>query len=129
MTNNTIERKEVRVFQVDYRCPKCGEGYLRPTGIVCSLNPPVRPHKCNNPDCDYGEIITGNAYPYMDYKPINHIIQFMDVNGMISYINGKGPDEHCVDPSKVIHREPELIREDRDVPSVINDYPIKTSGK
>ena len=126
MTNNTVERKEVRVFQIDYRCPKCGKGYLRPTGIVCSANPPVRPHKCTNPDCDYAETITGNAYPYIEYEPIDRRIQIMNGNTVV-YMHGK--EDFQVDPEKVIHRDPLLIREDRDVPSVINDYPTKTSGK
>ena len=96
MTNNTVEKKEVRVFQIDYHCPKCGNGYMRPTGIVCSANPPVRPHKCNNPDCDYSETITGNAYPYIEYEPIDRRIQIMDLTN-ITLIHGKGNDEFVVD--------------------------------
>jgi hypothetical protein len=72
MTNNTIERTEVRVFQIDYKCPKCGIGYLRPTGIICSANPPMHPHKCSNPDCDYAETIVGNTYPYVGYESIDY---------------------------------------------------------
>ena len=129
MTNNTVERREVRVFQIDYRCPKCGKGYLRPTGILCGTNPPVRPHKCSNPDCDYVETIKGNAYPYIEYEPIDPRIM-VAYDGTVNFVlHGKGPDEFCVDPPKVIHKEPLLIREDRDVPSVINDYPVKISGK
>ena len=64
-------REEVKVIRVDKECPYCHQGFLRPTGILCSTNPPVRPHKCNNPNCNYVETITGNAYPYFEYKPVN----------------------------------------------------------
>jgi hypothetical protein len=64
------ERKEVKTIKVDYLCPKCGKGYLRPTGQVFTTNPPQYPHRCNNPECDYGETFMGIAYPYFDYEPV-----------------------------------------------------------
>ena len=128
MTNNTVERREVRVFQVDYKCPKCGNGYLRPTGIVCSMNPPKRPHKCSNPDCDYAETIIGNAYPYIEFEPIEDSLMILYGNE-VNFVHGKGDKEFCVDNEKVITVEPVIIREDRDVPHAINDYPYKPSGK
>ncbi len=48
-------KKEVKVFMVDYKCPKCEIGYLRPTGTILSTYPPQIPHRCNNEKCDYGE--------------------------------------------------------------------------
>ncbi len=63
-------RKEVKQVQVDYRCPKCKNGYLRPTGTVLNSNPPQFPHKCNN--CDYMETFRDKQYPYIDYEEITN---------------------------------------------------------
>jgi len=60
-------RKEVKQVQVDYRCPKCNKGYLRPTETVFSTYPPQFPHKCNN--CDYMETFS-KQYPHIDYEEI-----------------------------------------------------------
>lgn len=57
---------EVKTVKIDYKCPKCGKGYLRPTGVCYSTNPPMFPHKCNN--CDYGETFENKTYPYIDYR-------------------------------------------------------------
>jgi hypothetical protein len=129
-SNSDITRREVRVIQVDKRCPKCHIGFLRPTGIVCSINPPVRPHKCTN--CDYGETVKGNAYPYLVYEPIVYPIQVMDGNSIQTLIDRECFDEELrVDPNMVISREPEYIREDHEKPSnkTIDNYPPKSSGK
>ena len=60
------EIKEVIAVQVDFRCPKCKKGCLRPTGQCFTTNPPIYPHKCTN--CEYTENIRGKTYPYIDYK-------------------------------------------------------------
>jgi hypothetical protein len=60
--------KEVRTVQVDYKCPKCEQGYLRPTGICHPMNPPLYPHKCTN--CEYGETFSDKKYPYINYQII-----------------------------------------------------------
>lgn len=57
-------RTEVKLIQVDYRCPRCNEGFLRHTGIVLTSYPVQYPHECNNPDCDYAETFRGISYPY-----------------------------------------------------------------
>lgn len=48
-------RNKVETVQVDYKCPKCENGYLRPTGTCYPTNPPQFPHRCNNEKCDYME--------------------------------------------------------------------------
>ena len=40
------EVRNVNMQQVDERCPKCGKGWMRDTGIVLTSNPPKFPHKC-----------------------------------------------------------------------------------
>jgi len=63
-------RKNVRIVEVDFKCPNCTTGYLRPTGSVYTTNPPMIPHRCNNPLCNHGETFTNKSYPYIDYEPI-----------------------------------------------------------
>ena len=58
------EKVEVKIFQVDFKCPKCDTGYLRPTNeVVLTTDPPQHPHKCNNPKCKYTETFN-TTYPY-----------------------------------------------------------------
>lgn len=64
------ERKEVKAFEVDYKCPKCDIGYLRSDGERLLCYPPLYPHKCSNKECDYSEKFRFN-YPYIDYEIIN----------------------------------------------------------
>lgn len=89
-------RKEVRTIQVDYRCPKCNRGFLRPTGNVLTVYPPRYPHKCNNPECDYGETFSDKAYPYIDYEAVDNTIKVVHGNTVMT-VYGKGDDEFCVD--------------------------------
>ena len=89
------ERQEVKTIQVDYKCPRCSTGYLRPVGIMCDNHPPAYLHKCNNPECDYHEVIKNNKYPYVEYEPLNSDIQIREGNNIINikgseYINKKG---------------------------------------
>jgi hypothetical protein len=62
-------RIPVATVQVDYKCPKCERGFLRPTGNALMTFPPQYPHFCGNPDCDYMETFM-LTYPYMDYNRI-----------------------------------------------------------
>jgi len=89
------ERQEVKTIQVDYKCPRCPTGYLRPTGIMCNNHPPIYPHKCNNPDCDYSKTIKNKKYPYVEYEPFNSDVQIREGNTIINikgsdYINKNG---------------------------------------
>ena len=57
------EIREVKTQQVDERCPKCGNGFMRPNGLVKTSNPPKYPHSCNagcGHTADYGV-----RYPYI----------------------------------------------------------------
>lgn len=58
------EKKEVKTFKVDYKCPKCKRGYLRHNGLVLTSYPAQYPHNCNNKDCDYDETFLDKTYPY-----------------------------------------------------------------
>ena len=56
------EVREVKTKQVDERCPVCHEGWMRPTGVVLTSNPPQYPHKCTK--CGYEQIYQVR-YPYV----------------------------------------------------------------
>lgn len=60
------EYKEVKTINVDYRCPQCNVGYLRPTGTCLPVSSPMFPHKCTN--CEYGETFVGRTYPRIVYQ-------------------------------------------------------------
>lgn len=62
-------RKEVKTIEVDFKCPKCS-GFLRPNNTILSVFPPVFPHICNNPDCDYMESFR-IQYPYIEYITVD----------------------------------------------------------
>lgn len=64
-------KKTVKPVQVDYKCPKCKQGYLRPTGTVLSTYPARFPHKCNNFYCDYMETFSDKQYPYLEYVDVD----------------------------------------------------------
>lgn len=65
-------RDEVKTIQVDYKCPKCETGYLRPTGMVYDCSPPSYPHRCTETDCDYGTSFS-IRYPKIEYERIGSI--------------------------------------------------------
>lgn len=58
--------KEVKTIQVDYDCPKCEVGKLRPTGQKLLSYPLQYPHKCT--ECDFTETFRGKTYPYIIYE-------------------------------------------------------------
>lgn len=60
-------KKEVKTILVDYKCPECEDGYLRPTERVLTTHPPKYPHDCNAPECDNTEVFT-KTYPYTTYE-------------------------------------------------------------
>lgn len=57
---------EVKVVSVDFTCPKCGTGRLRPTGTIFPTHPPQIPHKCSIPGCDFASTFNV-SYPYLKY--------------------------------------------------------------
>lgn len=69
------EERVVKAVQVDFKCPKCADGYLRPTGSCLPMNPPLFTHRCNsklggdftNPGCGHMENFN-KTYPFIDYR-------------------------------------------------------------
>lgn len=41
------EKTEVKTYSIDMKCDSCGAGYMRPTGLVLDVAPPLYPHECN----------------------------------------------------------------------------------
>jgi len=67
-------REYVEPIRLDFKCPECETGYLRPTGIVLSTFPPMYPHKCNNHDCTFGQTFN-DIYPKIVFdKRISYVI-------------------------------------------------------
>lgn len=50
--------------QVDYLCDECGEGYIRPTGMVLTTNPPWHVHRCPYCKKESREI---RSYPHIEF--------------------------------------------------------------
>jgi hypothetical protein len=42
------ELRKVESQQMDEKCPMCNKGWMRPTGIVVTGEPPQFEHACNN---------------------------------------------------------------------------------
>ncbi len=61
-------KREVKTIQVDYVCPECDYGKLRPIGTVLTTYPVQFPHKCT--ECDYTNTFS-IEYPYLEYETIN----------------------------------------------------------
>jgi transposase-like protein len=57
-----MEIRDVQVKQVDEKCPVCGKGWMRPTGIVSTSYPPNFQHKCTL--CGYMQNYSVR-YPYI----------------------------------------------------------------
>ena len=58
-------QQKVETVKIDFKCPKCNDGHLRPTGMALTTHPAQFPHKCT--DCEYGETFY-KTYPYIDYR-------------------------------------------------------------
>lgn len=61
-------RKQLITIRVDYKCPECETGYLRPTGKVLMSSPPQYPHRCDNYKCNYIKTFRNKKYPHLDYE-------------------------------------------------------------
>jgi len=62
-------KQDVKMVKVDFSCPECESGYLRPSGTVLTTYPPMFPHMCDNPQCNYGQTFNHN-YPIITHEPI-----------------------------------------------------------
>lgn len=56
------EIRNVKSEQMDEKCPVCGKGWMRPTGIVITGDLTQFEHKCTN--CDYKNNYS-IRYPYL----------------------------------------------------------------
>ena len=59
------EVRQIQTSQVDEKCPVCQQGYMRPTGIILTSQPPLFEHKCTN--CNYKQNYTVR-YPYIVHE-------------------------------------------------------------
>jgi hypothetical protein len=61
-------RREVKTYQVELVCPKCGKGRMSPdlSNITLATYPPKYLHLCDL--CGYEELVTGIIYPYLEYE-------------------------------------------------------------
>ena len=57
-------KTEVKTYKIDFKCPNCSDGYLRPTGMVLMSYPARYPHNCTH--CDYKETFF-KKYPTIEY--------------------------------------------------------------
>ncbi len=57
---------KVDVYEVEYVCDECHKGFMIPTGITLTSNPPQYPHKCA--ECSNTEIFR-IQYPKVMHKP------------------------------------------------------------
>ena len=58
----------LHLVKVDYECPQCEDGHMRPTGICLMSFPPKYVHKCDNVNCTYTEDIVDTIYPYTTFN-------------------------------------------------------------
>lgn len=63
-----IEKHEVKIYEIDFRCDVCGKGYYRPTGVVFPTYPTKYLHKCTV--CGAELVVTGHTYPYTEQERI-----------------------------------------------------------
>ena len=62
------ERCEVKTYEINMRCDKCGKGYMQPIGnIVLATYPLQYPHECS--ECGHREDYTVK-YPYSSYERV-----------------------------------------------------------
>ena len=55
-------KTEIKSFIMDFTCPKCNKGKMRPKGnVILSTYPLTYPHKCD--DCGH-QMMFEKTYPY-----------------------------------------------------------------
>lgn len=42
------QRRKIQMIECDMLCTECGDGYMRPDGVVYAKNPYQYPHTCDN---------------------------------------------------------------------------------
>lgn len=58
-------KREVRIFEVTYQCPKCNNGELVFSHHAKLTSPLQNLHTCTN--CNHQEWIRGKVYPTKEY--------------------------------------------------------------
>jgi len=64
-------KKEVKTFEVNYKCDECDNGYMKFGGVVLTSYPAQYTHSCDNPDCDATMTFKGEKYPQTRYEDID----------------------------------------------------------
>jgi predicted RNA-binding Zn-ribbon protein involved in translation (DUF1610 family) len=54
--------RKIKTEYADEKCPQCGKGWMRPSGIVQPTTPPQYEHSCTN--CGHKQTY-GIRYPYI----------------------------------------------------------------
>lgn len=59
-----MEVREIKTQSMDQKCPSCGNGWMRPTGIVMGqgTGSPQYPHRCTS--CGH-ESVYSMRFPYV----------------------------------------------------------------
>lgn len=60
-------RKQLITIRVDYKCPECETGLLRPSGKVSLTHTSLYPHRCSNHECNYTKTFRAK-YPHLEYE-------------------------------------------------------------
>ncbi|ALS22144.1 hypothetical protein [Paenibacillus naphthalenovorans] len=60
-------QKEQHIKKVEYKCPKCLNGMLLPTGLMYMTYPAKYPHKCTDEKCKYQEVLN-ELYPKIVFE-------------------------------------------------------------
>lgn len=66
-----IEQEPLRPIRVDYKCDKCGDGCMRPTGTVLMSDPPKYEHRCQL--CGARQNFT-HQYPTIMHAPEGELL-------------------------------------------------------
>jgi predicted RNA-binding Zn-ribbon protein involved in translation (DUF1610 family) len=67
-TKMAEKKVEVRTYHVDYICDKCGEGFMRSTGMMLDSYPPQYPLKCS--ECGHEQTFS-KCYPVVGHERID----------------------------------------------------------
>jgi transcription elongation factor Elf1 len=59
-------KTEQRVIRTDMTCNDCGNGVMRPTGVMLSSHPPQFAHACTNCGAQHAYRVNYPAFTYED---------------------------------------------------------------
>ena len=61
----TEKAKRMQAFTIDYQCDECGKGWMRATGVMLTVDPPLYPHRCT--DCGHEQNMD-ICYPHIEHR-------------------------------------------------------------